>query len=411
MSTAVAWFERMQHELTTARKHCNATRARLAPDFNAIRFLRRDEHGLSIILADLLDPNGSHGQGRLFLSRFIELFWHGKALDCDPAKIHLELVTDTWRRIDIVIRFGDDAVLGIESKLCHAADQDRQVEDYLKYLGKLSVGDHRLIYLTPQRDRLPGEESIGTNARQQAEAAGRLLCICADDLADWLDGCIGPCRAERVRAFLGDLIDYLKTDVQGIKNMNEHDLIVQAAIHDMDSVRDALRVVAAGHDIRKALLVGFADTLKKRMTGSDMTLPPDWTVDISPNLDEKRASISLRPKEGASHRVALSFEAGGANYACIGISKTDEHHSNDAMTEVRDALVNTFGQGLQDSSWPWYRYFDPIDWGNSPEVMARLLDSEENGMAAQVIREFSKILDVLKGENLLGKFRASIPNA
>lgn len=410
MDTAVDWFGRMRIELEAARGHWNATRARLAPDFNAIRFLRNDEHGLSTILASLLDPKGDHGQGRLFLARFIERHWSGTTLDCDGAQVRLESPTSAQRRIDIVVRFGDGAVLGIESKLCGASDSHRQVADYLNHLAELASGPHRLFYVTPQADRRPAKSSIPLEAMQQAIADGRLLCLSANDLAEWLGDCIGACRAERVRAFLGDLIDYLTTDLQGITNMNEHDLIVAAATRDVDSARAALQIATAQGAIRTSLLKHFAETLKQRIAAGDLALPADWIVVVDPDLQVQYASISLRPKEQASHRIRLGFEKGGAKDAGIGVSKIDEGASNlnHPMAEVCVALAGAFGPERQSDWWPWYRYFEPRNWDHV-DVMARLRDDSDKGMVAYTLRAFAEILDVLKQHDLLSKFSAAAP--
>ena len=45
----------------------------LARRFNALDYLRADEHGLSRIVADMLDPRGTHGQGTGFLSELLGL--------------------------------------------------------------------------------------------------------------------------------------------------------------------------------------------------------------------------------------------------------------------------------------------------------------------------------------------------
>lgn len=44
----------------------------LARRFNVFDYLRTDELGLSRIIADLLDPAGTHGQGALFLKALLD---------------------------------------------------------------------------------------------------------------------------------------------------------------------------------------------------------------------------------------------------------------------------------------------------------------------------------------------------
>lgn len=48
--------------------------AELAPDFHLFDHLRHNEVALSRYLGLLLDSQGAHGQGELFLSRFLQHF-------------------------------------------------------------------------------------------------------------------------------------------------------------------------------------------------------------------------------------------------------------------------------------------------------------------------------------------------
>lgn len=47
--------------------------AKLAPEFSLLDYLRRDEMALSEYLAMLLDPQGPHGQGELYLQSFLRV--------------------------------------------------------------------------------------------------------------------------------------------------------------------------------------------------------------------------------------------------------------------------------------------------------------------------------------------------
>src|SRR4051812_36234492 len=117
------------HSLTTHRIAFAAAQRlyaqRLAPDFNVFDFIAPDELRLSAILAWLLDPAGSHGQGALFLAEFLReigLPWLDE--DLALARVAVEAGTDVGRRIDVLVRL-PGAVLAIENKP-FAADQPRQ---------------------------------------------------------------------------------------------------------------------------------------------------------------------------------------------------------------------------------------------------------------------------------------------
>jgi hypothetical protein len=74
---------------------------RIAPDFLLFDFLRDDEIALSRCIHSLLDANGAHAQGTIFLQLFIQRFvkyeW---AKNLTLKGIHLERATNASRRID-----------------------------------------------------------------------------------------------------------------------------------------------------------------------------------------------------------------------------------------------------------------------------------------------------------------------
>ena len=84
----------------------------LANHFNPLDYLRTDELGLSHIVADLLDPSARHGQGSMFLRRFLKKI--GGALPADHLPALESAVVDTRRerligsggRLDISVEIG-----------------------------------------------------------------------------------------------------------------------------------------------------------------------------------------------------------------------------------------------------------------------------------------------------------------
>jgi len=77
----------------------------LAPEFRIFDYLRTDEMGLSTCIASLLDPNGKHGQGSVFLNAFLknigaEEDW---AVNTKNCRVSTEKQVNGQRRIDIFL--------------------------------------------------------------------------------------------------------------------------------------------------------------------------------------------------------------------------------------------------------------------------------------------------------------------
>lgn len=173
------------------------------------------ETTLSRIFADLLDPNGTHGQGTAFLRLFLDEIdrgSNGKEIrrwndysGLEQAKIYKEHGADERRRIDIVVRIGGSWI-GIENKL--GTEQENQLDHYLGFLQKYCDPKACIIYLNAKGEE---SETIGDDGKKYylmipyyAEGDKEF------SLAHWIRECLHFCEADRVRWFLKDLGDILQ---------------------------------------------------------------------------------------------------------------------------------------------------------------------------------------------------------
>ena len=91
----------------------------LACDFNVFDYIAPDENRLSDIIAGLLDPNGKHGQGDVFLREFLKVTGKSENYNVQKRKVIREgpttYIRKSQRRIDITIDFGKSGI-GLENK-------------------------------------------------------------------------------------------------------------------------------------------------------------------------------------------------------------------------------------------------------------------------------------------------------
>ncbi|MGP2361291.1 PDDEXK-like family protein [Acinetobacter junii] len=100
--------------------------------FNLIKIMgmaTSEVHTHTPIIADLLNPKGSHGQGDIFLKIFVERF-------SPNFDINTKVVVEREKRegkdqFDILIR-NDHQIMIIENKI-YASDQSRQLNRYYSY--------------------------------------------------------------------------------------------------------------------------------------------------------------------------------------------------------------------------------------------------------------------------------------
>ncbi|MGB4859142.1 MAG: PD-(D/E)XK nuclease family protein [Dokdonella sp.] len=399
---AIRWLERVQAELNAVRRVTSASRARLVPDFNIISYIRKDEYGLSLLLADLLDPEGRHGQGTAFLASFLECFWKGVISPDDYAKAVVATEASTFlieraaRRIDIKINFPGKGVLGIENKAWAAVDQQNQVSDYLKQL-RAEHGTYRLVYLTMRSGQMPSTESI--TVEELETHAKQFKSVGFIELHPWLKACIGECRSERVRILLEDFIDYIQTDMQGTKNMIENDVIVNSATASTENVRNFFEVVQSKDVVTQSLINKFAEQLQSKLSADNSFF--DWVITCE-TLVGSDGCIYLQPSAASTFCLAMGFESPRYNNAIVGIRP--RHQCDPALRDERgDALRRCLGAQHYGDTWPWYQWFNPYrDWGNDADAMAAIVDKGPDGMVAHTLRQFKEIRSKLEKGGCLG---------
>lgn len=155
--------------------------------------INEDTH--SAILADLLNPNGSHRQGAIFLKHFLNLELLGLADSFDYGELKGFHVERKARRkdgeIDVLLEKKDDVCIIIENKIHDAVDQDNQLNKYYKYAKESFTDDQiKLIYLTLYGG-VPSEKSLRGVDGQEALDVDRVIRMSYKSaIVGWLENCL-----------------------------------------------------------------------------------------------------------------------------------------------------------------------------------------------------------------------------
>jgi hypothetical protein len=193
----------------------------IAPEYNVFSLLRNltwDETRLhSPFLADLLNPNGAHGQGTLFYDALLTQLhkmsinssaYRGK--DVHFYQVATEVPTGDGF-IDVLLTYrGPDArfAVAIENKI-YAVDQERQLARYQAYLALHFPGSSMLLYLTPWT-RQPDPVSLTPEEVRQLTDADKLRCITyAEHIQPMLRASLPFMQAPVVRQLVEQYCDVL----------------------------------------------------------------------------------------------------------------------------------------------------------------------------------------------------------
>lgn len=358
-----------------------------APRFNVFEFIEPNEAKVTAILADILDPNGSHGQGDAFLRSFLSAvgFIGPSSDEIASAVVRLEDSTRWKRRIDLTITMGRH-IIGLENKI-DAGEQTAQVGDYMKELSWAAKGSWLLIFLT-KKGGDPGscEESEWAAAQRDNKA----LAISYAELSTWLRSCVSASSSDRVRGFIHDMATWTKNLRGGTMASDLRELIILDFFTNEDNKRyleTLLTLQDTSDAVRRGLIMPFAKHLETKIT--EQFQQPKWIVSSrisKSDLGGKSPGILIRKTTWPGDcQIGIEADRLDKNFG-YGIYWPSA--PKDAKEEVRSELKKKFGEGRSSSTWPWWAdvptfHNGGVRWGESYTIMLMLGERRE-----ELINEF-----------------------
>lgn len=269
----------------------------------SILSIERYELKHSALIANLLDPKGSHGCDDAFLRAFFEIALKGTAYPFEsstpPHSYTGPIAGDTGGRIDILVESKSSHYgLIIENKI-YAGDQDKQLTRYDNY-GKetFGAGGYLLVYLT-----LYGyDASKESTATKSAEEVGYLRLSYAEDILRWLEQCVR--LADNKPLVRESLNQYIRT----IKQLTYQDMNQENIQTIIDLAVDHPEVVATLSSKRDAIAQG----IRKKYIFDKLKEYADqkgWLYDDSESsYNEEEPKIRFR-KEGWDGSIIISADS------------------------------------------------------------------------------------------------------
>lgn len=289
-------------------------RNRKGENFNLFSILSIERYELkhSALIANLLDPKGSHGCGDAFLRAFFEIALKGTAypfesstpLDSRTEHYTGPIAGDTGGRIDILVKSSHYGLI-IENKI-YAGDQDKQLIRYDNYGKEIFGADgYLLVYLT-----LYGyDASKESTATKSAEEVGYLRLSYAEDILRWLEQCA---RLAYDKPLVRESLNqYIRT----IKQLTYQDMNQENIEKIIDLAVDHPEVVATLSSKRDAIAQGIREKyiFAKLKEYADQK---GWLYDDSESsYNEEEPKIRFC-KEGWGGSIIISADSEGkkSNY-------------------------------------------------------------------------------------------------
>lgn len=219
-------FEKLSSEFKSIQNEIEINGQKDSPEFNIFYLIKncidKEVTTHSPILADLLNINGKHNQGRLFYNEFLkQIGINDLKIKFKPDEKMFFFVTLEKSIgngfIDIFIEYtpaeqSDRFAIAIENKI-NAGDQPGQLDKYAKYLEREFKENFLLLYLTPQEREPERPYSIEENRYKDFKNRGLLKLITyKKDISLLLENTYHQIQSENVKLITNQYLQIIKNN-------------------------------------------------------------------------------------------------------------------------------------------------------------------------------------------------------
>ena len=319
----------------------------------------------SRLIAALLNPEGAHGLGELFLMSFLrDVIDDEFNFNVNSAKVYTEKdigpVTDrSGGQIDILVQDDKGNIIVIENKI-YAEDQKNQLVRYYNY-AKENSNNFRLIYLTLDGHE-PSKESLGKEGIVYHIASYR------DHILRWLEDCAKesydkPLIRETLAQYISVIKQLTNQDMETDIKKEMIDILSRTenidALFAISSMRDAV-IKRIWSEVFKQQL---AETFQQQN-------PPRYQVDHFGNIFDKWCGINFLVDGWSNFKMRIEFESSGCVDLIYGIVYKDGYKTSKAVGGPTDKVLRD-SPYKHSQVWPIWKRFDKYSgWTNASTVKA-----------------------------------------
>jgi len=186
MEASVKSVLKQSDQIITYQRELEEIRGEKFNVFSILSMESKEDGTHSAFIGELLDPNGSHMMGAIFLEQFLKTIQHGDNIAAASATVTREVYIGkvdiekrAGGRIDILIKDNTGKTICIENKI-YAGDQQFQIKRYVNYNKK----KNRVYYLT-----LMGDEASKKSKGDLSSKTDFKCLSYSNDIIDWLEAC------------------------------------------------------------------------------------------------------------------------------------------------------------------------------------------------------------------------------
>ncbi|MFC6861216.1 PDDEXK-like family protein [Zunongwangia atlantica] len=383
-------YETLLLNVANTIEHQKELRILKGENFNLFTLLDieyRENKTHSAIIAELLDPNGSHNLGDVFLKLFLdELNIEDSFFDLSSVTKHIEynlghtdLHNKTGGRLDILLKDQFNSTICIENKI-YAVDQESQIERYCNFQ---TTGSNKVFYLNLYGDS-PSSSSFG----EKEEDEDFYVISYKKNIISWLSKCIKeaseyPILRESIKQYL-ILIKKLTNQLTD-KSMERE--IRNAIIKNYEAAQTITgNIEKVEHEFTLKLLEEVKAEIYKVLTQEE-----GWSIEISDDLYGPYSGFWLRFKNWPDD-VSIKLEGQSKvpwQKSVFGIIASENIVSRESLNKSMSNILELQSGFKSNRVWPFYQtvlfFDDPV------ERQILFNDNSRNNSAKKIAAKFISI--------------------
>ena len=330
-------FADMSKGYMAAKAQADRQRAMGKHDYNIFTLFHgfNDEVNLhSNFIASLLDPNGDHYKGDLFLKLFLEMCGIDDfSIDTSRATVFKE-----FKHIDIYISDGKKHII-LENKV-YAKDQPTQIARYIKAIqnkgaeeGDVEDEDICVLYLHPD-GKLPDNQSFGdyhTRLLGENPSIKFKVISYGKEILEWIDKCKNEVsNLTDLNVFLSQYKDVIEMIYDRYKRIDKMETANLVEIFKENYT--AVSEIANNYqEMRKKIIYSFFSNAAKILRG-DSEIKSVYDIKTEENQDYRPIIITKKnPKDGEiweKFYFTVEFQKSPYSMPYVGFRRKEDKNTN-----------------------------------------------------------------------------------
>lgn len=382
-------FNHLLSQVTALNERYKKINELTGESFNVFRILKLEASEVrmhSAFIAEMLNPQGSHGKKDLFLKLFVNTFcFKGNNVDTASSKVEVEKHTGfisidgtEGGRIDIIITDKDRNQIIIENKI-YAGDQSNQLVRYYKHSPTAD-----LIYLT-----LDGKEPTAISSQDLINGEHFQCASYKTDIISWLESCrketsTMPILRESITQYI-NLIKYLTNQTISDAMKNELSDIILSNLEASFLIADGL-----DQSLDK-VLIQFDQQLKE--ISADLNM--DYTCNIDIAFNKPSRGFWFWSRDWQYFSIGFQFSNYDKNLI-YGIATQNDPIKLPVPLSLREELSKRTSIPVKVNSW-WPVYYNmdaPFNNWDKYEAWKAIIDGR---MKSLIVEKINYLLNLANG--------------